>query len=307
MENRRHMTDIGPGGRRKAAQPYAPLSRPGVFPPVTARNARKAAENGAGPVGRYASGRGADRLRQPKQPFRPFWLCFWPQNLTGQLRTPQCQLPAFGAHLALVQSGQIPSPLALPLVGGCGDTSKAHAAVIPCRARASRWAKPRRLRGIYARSIAQSRYMIKAGLDAPRFWNTLMCNNIFRSKGAFRCVNHSLLPCLQDLPPLPPVATPPVNRRFMARAQGPRVLRCSTATSLPVPLSAPRATSFTVRKIRAAAKRASGAGATPRRSDLSLGCGQDAAWGSLVPGRRFCMRRSHAQFRPLSPQGTADV
>jgi len=295
MRDRRHITRTGRPVQRKAARGRARAGCLGVFPLAQRRFARACAQMSAALTGGFAGRAEADTLTEPTQPFRPFWLLFWPQNLTGQLCTAPCQLPAFGFATASVscchQAEQPKRRLHGETAGGAR-----HAAVSP-------WAKRRRLRWINGRSVAHRNNLRGTYLDASRCLSKVRPNLAARRKGVFRCANPFWPLSLQAPRCLLPVAIPPASRRFMALAPVPQVRRCSTAALSPVQPWARPVTSSTVRKTRAAAKPASGV--RPGRAALTFRFGADAPPPRDIPvrGGFSCARQTHQH----GPQGTAHV
>jgi len=310
MREGRHITQAGADLQRETAQPVPRLMCIGTFPPARSRFARPPAQNRASFTRQYAAACPAVRLILPTQPFRPFWLMFWPQNLTGQLRTAPCQLPAFGAADPLFPIAAAPiSAVSLPACprnpsvfseAAQEDDRRSNALVM---AHGRKWAVYRQLRWFHGRSVAHRNNMYGTYLDAPRCPGKVRRNLAVRPKGAFRCANLSLPPSLQAPRPLPHAATPPANRRSMAQAPGLPVPPCSAAVWSPVPPLALQATSSTVRKTRAAAKGARGA----ELIRVPLTVSHDAG---TPPPRMTSVRGGFACARPTSqhrPQGTAHV
>lgn len=240
---------------------------------------------------------------QPSQPFRPFWLLFWPQNLTGQLCASPRQLPIFGPHSLSLFAAVRSLPAPRKTLTGQGGSASVQFDIDPNGGCRRRWAKPCHLRQFHGRSVAHRNTMHGTYLDAPRCPGKVRRNLAVPPKGAFRCANLSLPPSSQAPRPLPHAATPLANRRSMAPAQVRPAPRCSTAVWSPVPPLASQATSSTVRKIRAAAKGARGA----ELIRVPLTVSHDAG---TPPPRMISVRGGFACARPTSqhrPQGTAHV
>jgi len=307
MQKGRHITEMGSLRQRKSACRITPHACIGVFLLPILEFARPAANNPVDLTARFSRRSGAGRVDVPTQPFRPFWLLFWPQNLTGQLCAPPRQLPAFGSlspafQLSLCRSGKDAVRGENLHIDQSSGLAAAQSLCICARA-PQEWAKARQSRGYRGRSVAHAARLRGTYLDDMRWTGKLALNQAERSKGAFRCVNHSLRPCSQAPQPLRLAAIPPGSRCSMVPVQGRQGPRCSTAASSPAQPSALLATSSTARKIRAAAKPASGARAIRGLLTSRFDAGAPPPRDIPVCGGFLCARQTHQH----GPQGTAHV
>ncbi len=280
MRAGRHITQKVADLQRVIAQTAPRAAWVGVFLPVTRLFARPPAGIGATFAEVFAQAFCPVMVKEPKQPFRPFWLLFWPQNLTGQLRSFVGELPAFGRNFP-------------------------HIFNVLCKF--ARCAISRRDLPNSGRFGAHDKRTDGTILDADRCLSKVAISHADRSKGAPSCVNPSLPLFLPELQPCPPVATRRANRHSMAQAPVLPVQPCSTATWSPVRPSVPLVTSSIVRKTRAAAKATGVAAfhaATLTNRDSIV---EPSPWVSPMRGG-FALSLSRLTHRPFTaPQGTAHV
>lgn len=295
LQKERHITDTAPSGQRKFACRRTRQACVGVFLLPAWDFARPAAKNPEADRQPFARAAGAVTLDRPTQPFRPFWLLFWPQNLTGQLCAPPRQLPAFG-----LRPSRLPRSYPLRAAPALATTYVSRQQ----RADAPRiCAKARLSRGCDGRSLAHADDMCSTDLDDLRRIGTFAAKRAERPKGASRCVKHSFLPCLRAPRRLQPVATPPANKCSMVLGQGPQGRPCSMAALSPARPLALRATSSTARKTQAAANPASGARAFRAAMTSRFDAGAPPPRDIPVRGGFLCARLTHQH----GPQGTAHV
>lgn len=217
----------GVDSQREFAHRYARPACVGAFMPAMRAFARPPAGNSAVFAMLFAQSYRPVMVREPHQPFRPFWLLFWPQNLTGQSRLLNGGLPAFGA-------------LNSPNINGLRTCVSV--------------AEYRQFKREGARSAAHDKCTDGTLLDLARSIRKVAVSHAERSKGASSCVS-PFLPHFSPQPqPLPPVATRRANKRSLGRGPVRPVQPCSTAIWSPVPRSVPRVTCSIASKSAVTAK-----------------------------------------------------